>query len=65
MDYKSAEKVAERKEDELDEVGEEDKAAVEVVKPLAEPEDTESRAEAAGQSWSRTSTPPSPCFSFT
>lgn len=61
MEPKRAEEEAEeRKEDEEDEVGDEDKATVDVVKPLAEPEDRESRAEAAGQSRSGTSAPPSP-----
>lgn len=54
-----AEERKEDEEDEEDEVGDEDKAKVDVVKPLAEPEDRESRAEAAGQSRSGTSAPPS------
>lgn len=49
-----------RGEEDEDEAGDEDKATVDVVKPLAEPEERESRAEAAGQRRSRTSAPPSP-----
>lgn len=48
-----------QEEEDLDEVGDEDKATVDVAKPLAGPEERESRAEAAGQRRSRTSTPPS------
>lgn len=63
---RAEEETKERKEDEEgeeDEVGDEDKARVDVVKPLAEPEDRESRAEVGGKSRSRNfslSSPASP-----
>lgn len=65
---RAEEEAEERKEDEEDEeeeVGDEDKATVDVVKPLAEPEAAESRAEAAGQSCSRKFSSIITCFSFT
>lgn len=61
VDPKSAEEEADEiKEDESDEVGVDDKATVDVVKPLAGPEDTESRAQAAGRRRSGTSAAPPP-----
>lgn len=49
-----------RGEEDEDEAGDEDKATVAVVKPLAEAEGRESGAEAAGQRRSSSSAPPSP-----
>lgn len=59
---RAEDKAEDRKEEEdVDEVGDEDKATVDVVKPLAEPEERDSRAEAAGQDLSSSIT----SFSFT
>lgn len=44
-----AEDREEEEEEDEDEVGDEDKATADVAKPLAEPEERDSRAEAAGQ----------------